>query len=199
MKKFLSEFKTFITRGNVLDMAVGVIVGSAFTAIVTALSDNILKPFINWILALCMGTGSLEGIYTFLKKAYVVDTATGLATTTVDLSNSIYIDWGSFVNAIINFFIIAFVVFSMVKLINKFKEWTDFTENMKKIVQKKLDDGEELSSIETEWLEKYSKKHPQDAPKKAEPVVEEPAAPAEPPKPTTEELLSEIVVLLKNK
>lgn len=70
MKKFFGEFKAFITRGNVLDMAVGVIVGSAFTAIVTALSNNILKPIINWILALCLGTGSLEGVYTFLKKAY---------------------------------------------------------------------------------------------------------------------------------
>lgn len=57
MKKFFGEFKAFITRGNVLDMAVGVIVGSAFTAIVTALSNNILKPIINWILALCLGTG----------------------------------------------------------------------------------------------------------------------------------------------
>ena len=48
MKKFFKEFKTFITRGNVLDMAVGVIVGGAFTAIVNALSNNILKPVINW-------------------------------------------------------------------------------------------------------------------------------------------------------
>ena len=50
MKKFFGEFKTFITRGNVLDMAVGVIVGSAFTAIVNALSDHILRPVINLLL-----------------------------------------------------------------------------------------------------------------------------------------------------
>lgn len=55
-----------------------------------------------------------------------------MTTGTVDLANSIYIDWGTFINAVINFLIIAFVVFSMVKLINKFKELTDFTENMKK-------------------------------------------------------------------
>lgn len=199
MKKFFGEFKAFITRGNVLDMAVGVIVGSAFTAIVTALSNNILKPIINWILALCLGTGSLEGVYTFLKKAYVVDATTGMTTGTVDLANSIYIDWGTFINAVINFLIIAFVVFSMVKLINKFKELTDFTENMKKIVQKKLDADEELTSVEKEWLEKYSKKHPDLAPKKAEPVVEEAPAPEESLKPTTEELLTEIVTILKTK
>lgn len=80
-----------------------------------------------------------------------------MTTGTVDLANSIYIDWGTFINAVINFLIIAFVVFSMVKLINKFKELTDFTENMKKIVQKKLDADEELTSVEKEWLEKYSK------------------------------------------
>lgn len=53
MKKFFKEFLTFIKRGNVLDMAVGVIVGSAFTAIVTALSNGILKPLINWVLRAC--------------------------------------------------------------------------------------------------------------------------------------------------
>ena len=73
------------------------------------------------------------------------------------------------------------------------------TENMKKIVQKKLDADEELTSVEKEWLEKYSKKHPDLAPKKAEPVVEEAPAPEEPPKPTTEELLTEIVTILKTK
>ena len=63
MKKFFGEFKTFITRGNVLDMAVGVIVGSAFTAIVTALTKNILQPLINWIIYLISGSeNSLEGV-----------------------------------------------------------------------------------------------------------------------------------------
>ena len=67
MKKFFEEFKTFITRGNVLDMAVGVIVGGAFTAIVTALTKNILQPLINWIIYLISGSqGSLDGVYTFL-------------------------------------------------------------------------------------------------------------------------------------
>ena len=68
MKKFFGEFKTFIARGNVLDMAVGVIVGSAFTAIVNALCNNILKPVVNWILALILGEESLSSIFTYLKK-----------------------------------------------------------------------------------------------------------------------------------
>ena len=54
MKKFFAEFKKFITRGNVVDMAVGVIVGGAFTAIVNGLSNFVLKPIINWVLALIL-------------------------------------------------------------------------------------------------------------------------------------------------
>ena len=103
---FVSDFKTFITRGNVIDMAVGVIVGGAFTAIVNSLSNNVLRPVINWLLALILGKDSLSGIYTFLKIAYKNDDATALPV--VDLEESIYIDWGAFINAIINFFIISF-------------------------------------------------------------------------------------------
>lgn len=67
IKKFFGEFKKFITRGNVLDMAVGVIVGGAFTAIINALSNNILKPLIDWLLAAIIGGDSLSEIYTVLK------------------------------------------------------------------------------------------------------------------------------------
>ena len=110
MKKFFNEFKTFITRGNVLDMAVGVIVGGAFTAIVNALGNNILKPIINFLLALVFGKDSLSELFTFLKRVDVDGV--------VDLTQSIYIDWGSFINAIINFIIIAFVLFCLVKALN---------------------------------------------------------------------------------
>jgi large conductance mechanosensitive channel len=113
MKKFFKEFKAFITRGNVLDMAVGVIVGGAFTAIVNGLSNNILKPLINYVLKLLLGKNSLNEVYTFLGEP------AKLADGTIDLANSIYIDWGAFINAIINFILIAFVLFVIVKLINK--------------------------------------------------------------------------------
>ena len=119
MKKFFKEFKAFITRGNVLDMAVGVIVGGAFTAIVNGLSNNILKPLINYVLKLILGKNSLNEVYTFLGEP------AKLADGTIDLANSIYIDWGSLILAIINFLITAFVLFLIVKFINKAREDKD--------------------------------------------------------------------------
>ena len=100
MKKFFQEFKKFISRGNIIDMAIGVIIGSAFSAIVTALTNKILMPLINAMLA--MGGNGLESAYTFLVKGYTDGV--------LDLEKSIYIDWGAFINAIINFFIIIFIV-----------------------------------------------------------------------------------------
>ena len=121
VKKFFEEFKKFITRGNVLDMSVGVIVGGAFTSIVNGLTNFILKPVINWLIALIIGTDGLEGAITMLSPAYkdTVD-ATGAAIKELDLAASIYIDWGSFVSAIINFLLIAFVLFIVVRTINNF-------------------------------------------------------------------------------
>jgi len=118
---FFADFKKFITRGNVLDMAVGVIVGGAFTAIINALSNNILKPIINWILAMIMGKDSLSEVFTFLSR---VDLEDG----TPDLANSIYIDWGAFINAIINFLLIAFTLFIIVRTINKIRAKMDEKE-----------------------------------------------------------------------
>lgn len=117
VKKFFGEFKQFITRGNVMDMAVGVIVGGAFTAIITALSNHILKPLINWVIALILGKNSLSEVYTFLKPVYVDGQ--------IDLANSIYIDWGAFINAIINFLIVAFVLFCIIKTINSIAQARD--------------------------------------------------------------------------
>jgi large conductance mechanosensitive channel len=128
MKKFFEEFKKFITRGNVVDMAVGVIVGSSFTAIVNGLSNFILKPIINWLLALIFGKNSLSEVFTFLtrvdKVQDVLDADGNVIGTEIvpDLAQSIYIDWGAFINAVINFFLIAFVLFTLVKIINAVRE-----------------------------------------------------------------------------
>lgn len=136
MKNFFSEFKKFITRGNVVDMAVGVIVGSSFTAIVNGLSNYILKPFINFILAKIFGEDSLSEIYTFLikaeKSADVLDADGNVIGTEIvpDLAESIYIDWGAFINTVINFFLIALVLFTIVKVINKLRERHDDLENI---------------------------------------------------------------------
>lgn len=111
-KGFFKEFKEFIARGNVLDMAVGIIIGGAFTAIVNALCNNILKPIINWIIAAMVGADSLNELYTFLKTAYMTDEA---GAQVIDLANSIYIDWGTCINAVINFLLTALVLFLIIK------------------------------------------------------------------------------------
>ena len=136
VKKFFGEFKKFITRGNVLDMAVGVIVGGAFTAIVNGLSNFVLKPLINWLIAALIGKDGLAGAITMLSPAYAEDGA-------IDLAASIYIDWGSFISAIINFFLIALVLFSIVRIINNVRAASDRLEqglaaegNEKKAVKK---------------------------------------------------------------
>ena len=122
MKKFFAEFKKFISRGNVVDMAVGVIVGGAFTAIINALSNNILKPVINFLLATLLGEDSLSEVYTFLTRVELAD-GTG-----PDLTQSIYIDWGAFINAIINFLLIAFTLFVIVRTINNVRRRLDAKE-----------------------------------------------------------------------
>ena len=97
MKGFMKEFKEFISNGNVMDMAVGIIIGVAFTAIVTALVENILMPIIG---AICGGL-SLEDM-------------------SVKVGNAA-IGYGAFIQAIINFMLIAFVLFSIIKALNKAK------------------------------------------------------------------------------
>ena len=97
--KLLNEFKTFISRGNVLDMAVGVIVGGAFTSIVNSLVSDIFTPFLGMILA-GINFDSL-GV-------------------TIPWGNRPYINFGSFLQAIISFLLTAVCVFAIVKLVNSF-------------------------------------------------------------------------------
>lgn len=99
MKKLIDEFKKFIARGNVMDMAVGVIIGSAFTAIVTSLVDDLLMPVLSLI------TGGMD----FSSLCVVLGTGENAAT----------LNYGSFVAAVINFLLIAIVIFLLVKGINK--------------------------------------------------------------------------------
>ncbi len=117
-KGLLHEFKTFITRGNVIDLAVGMIIGAAFTAIVNALVNNIFKPLIN-----CIPMGDLAGggLITMLvpKNAAGIEVAFGSAQ--IDLTKSVYIDWGAFIMAIINFLLTAIILFLIIKLINSLR------------------------------------------------------------------------------
>lgn len=145
-KGFWTEFKAFITRGNILDMAVGIIVGGAFTAIVNALCNNILKPIVNWILALILGTDSLSEVYTFLTTAYTTD-ETGAQV--IDLANSIYIDWGTFINAIINFLLIALVLFLIIKALMKVQKMREETKIALEEAQKKAEEKQEKKTAGT--------------------------------------------------
>ena len=132
-KGFFGEFKEFITRGNVMDMAVGVIIGGAFTAIVTALTGGILQPVINYIIGKIAGDGSLEAARTVLDHYVLTDGSSwypewgaipklspvdGVTPVAVDWSKTNYIDWGAFISAIINFLLVALILFLIIKTIN---------------------------------------------------------------------------------
>ena len=147
-KGFFADFKKFITRGNVLDMAVGVIVGGAFTAIINALSTNVLKPCINWVLAKTLGKDSLSEIFTFLTKVNKEDG-------TVDLENSIYIDWGAFINAIINFFLIAITLFMIVRIINRVRARMD-AKNLAEEEAKKAEEEAKQKEADAAAAEKLA-------------------------------------------
>ena len=114
MKKFLEEFKAFVMRGNVMDMAVGVIVGGAFGAITTALVSNVVTP----LLAVLFNSPNPDALNITLRAA---DEAAG--------TEAIVLGLGTFLGAIINFLVIALVLFSVIKAMNKAKE---LAEAMKK-------------------------------------------------------------------
>ena len=95
IKNFLNEFKTFAMRGNVMDMAVGIIIGAAFGKIVTSLVEDVIMPPIGWIL------GNVDFSDLVLK-----------------LNDDVAIKYGAFLNTIISFIIVAFAVFILIKAIN---------------------------------------------------------------------------------
>ena len=192
MKKFFKDFKAFISRGSIIDLAVGVIIGGAFTAIVTALTNKILMPIINWILALIVGGDGLSAVYTFLKKAYTVD-ANG--DTIVDLANSIYIDWGAFIIAIIDFLLIAFVLFLLIKAMMK-------AQNLATATAKKFPTKEERKELKARGVNLKNQKEVfvKTEELRAEKRALEEAKKAEEEanrKPTTDEILTEILNEIK--
>ncbi len=111
MKKFIEEFKTFIAKGNVLDMAVGVIIATAFGKITTSLVNDVFMPFIGWII----GDVDLSELNIVLSPE-VVNEAGEVTDPAVIMAV------GTFISAIIDFILIAFVVFLIVNTFNKAKE-----------------------------------------------------------------------------
>lgn len=181
LKALAQEFKAFITRGNVVDMAVAVIIGAAFNAIVTSLTNNILKPLINW----AVGGSDGIGLITMLKPVYTLD-ADGV-TKVIDMTNSIYIDWGTFIMKIIDFLLIALVLFVVIKIFMSLRNAAAKAADSAKKKTEKL-----AKKLQKNGMSEEEAK----AAAEAQVAEEAPAAPAEPPKPTTDELLTEIRDLL---
>lgn len=109
MKKFLKEFKEFAMKGNVVDMAVGVIIGAAFGKIVTSLVNDIIMPGIG---VLTGGTNFSE--YKFVIKQAVMDGETVITPEAA-------ITWGAFVQTVVDFLIVAFCIFMAIKVVNRMK------------------------------------------------------------------------------
>ena len=107
MKKFFDEFKTFISRGNVMDMAIGVIIGGAFGAITSSLVADVVTP----LLAVLFKSPNPDALNITLRAA---DEAAG--------TEAVVLGLGTFIGAIINFLVIALVLFSVIKAMNKAKE-----------------------------------------------------------------------------
>lgn len=177
LKKLWQEFKAFIMRGNVVDMAVAVIIGAAFNAIVTSLTNNIIKPLINY----ATGGADGAGLVTMLREAHTEDGS-------IDLANSIYIDWGTFLMKIVDFLIIALVLFIILKVYTGLKNAGEKAKEKAKLRTEKLKEKLKKQGLSEE--EAKAQAAAQIATEEAAP------APAEPPKPTTDELLTQIRDLL---
>ncbi len=147
MKKFFNDFKKFICRGNIIDLAIGVIIGNAFSAIVTALTDKIIMPVINWLLSLGAEDG-LDSAYTFLKIVRDADE-------NIDLTKSIYIDWGAFITAILNFLIIALTLFIILKVAMKSSE---IFKNASEKTKKKALTRDEIKELKARGIKLTDKK-----------------------------------------
>lgn len=164
MKKFFLEFKKFAMRGSVIDLAVGVVMGSAFGKITTSLVSDIIMPFISWI------TGSAD----FTDWKLVIQPATYDAEGVL-LTAELAVRYGSLIQVILDFVIIAFVIFLLVKGVNVLRETSDETKKR----------------IEVKKAKKLAKKQ-------GVQYVEPAPAPAPEPVPSKEEvLLTEIRDLLK--
>ena len=135
----LNEFKAFIAKGNVMDMAVGIIIGAAFTAIVGSLVADLINP----IIGLFMGGIDFTNAYWVMSG----DVAAGASLEAARESGAAVFAYGSFIMAIINFLIIAFVVFMLVKRVNAIKEAASKDEDVVEAAPAGPTDSELLQGI----------------------------------------------------
>jgi large conductance mechanosensitive channel len=110
----IQEFKDFIAKGNVMDLAVGIIIGAAFTAIVSSLVGDLINP----IIGLVLGGVDFTSMYAVLSG----DVPAGVGLDAARETGAAVFAYGAFITACINFLIIAFVVFMLVKFVNRLKE-----------------------------------------------------------------------------
>ncbi len=142
----IKEFKEFINKGSVMDLAVGMIIGSAFTAIVSALVNNILTPLISWI----PGSKHTNSLQTVLKPA-IID-ANGNV-----LREALILDWGAVFGAIITFLLTALVLFFIIKTFNKLKQAGEKVKVSVEDLEKKI-----RTKINGEYIEQEAENQPQE-------------------------------------
>ncbi len=192
MKKFFEEFKKFIQRGNVIDLAVGVIIGGAFSKITSSLVNDIIMPLITAIFGIFGVKGGVEGMSIVLNGVdkYVLDSSTN---TWVLNSEAILWNYGNFIQTVLDFLIIAMVLFCIIKAINfandEFKKATYSPLTLQERHQLRK---QGLKRKQIKAIEQAKQAELEEQARKAE---EE--AKANAPK-TQEELLQEIIDLLKS-
>ena len=152
MKNFIAEFKKFISRGNIMDMAIGVVIATAFGNITNSLVNDIIMPLVSWL----TGKGGLNPMNLIIKVPEVVVDDTVIAE-----AATITIGFGTFLNTVIDFIIIALVVFAIMKSFNKARELLQKKEEEEKEEKKedppKPTTEELLAEILKELKEKETK------------------------------------------
>ena len=141
---FFKDFKAFITKGNILDLAVAVVIGGSFNAIITSLVNNIIMPLVGML----TGKASLADLDVWIKKPdYVTDPETNLEVI-VEGTGAGHIQYGLFLQAIVNFLIIALTIFIMVRVIRSSQDRLAFREKQKAEEAKKIAEAEAAVAAE---------------------------------------------------
>lgn len=142
---FFGEFKKFIARGNIMDMAVGVVVGSAFTAIVNSLVNDILTPLLG-LFSKDGFTGLYIGIWENGTAATDITLKNGAVIAAGEVTYRTYLFYGTFIQAIVNFLLIAFSIFCLIKIVNKINDTMKTVSN--KIEDALTKDNEEEKEVQ---------------------------------------------------
>lgn len=183
----LAEFKAFITRGNVVDMATGVIVATAFTKIITSLTNNVFMPIVNWLVYAITKGEQILLITVLNKKPYFLESTNDAGEVIKSVNpECIFIDWGIVIEAVVNFLLIALIIFTIVKMINSVRRKLD-------AVKAKMNE-DEIAEAKVKALEEQRIAAEKEAQAKAEQAL---ADKAKAENESTNALLVEIINLLK--